>query len=352
MAIADYLKSMAPRIDQQIEAVLPRKITQEWLAAVVGAPTYTYDIDTVKKAVVEPIWDFLDRGGKRWRPALMVICCEAVGGKAKDAMPFAALPELIHNGTIMVDDVEDSADMRRGKPATHKIYGVDLAINTATLMYYLPLCILYRNLQKINAEARLAIYDLYATEMSRLSFGQAMDIYWHKGAAAKVSEEQYLQMCSYKTGCLARFSAELGAILGNGSQEQRKKLGNFARVLGVAFQIQDDILNLVSSQELGKPYGEDITEGKRTIMVIRAMNTTKKADSEKLLGILNSHSRDKLQISEAIEILRSSGSIDYAKLRAKELMQAAWNELKPALPQSNAKGLLKEFADFVIERKL
>lgn len=160
-------------------------------------------------------------------------------------------------------------------------------------------------------------------------------------------------MCAYKTGVLARASTKLGGILGNGSEKQIEKLGKFGESVGVAFQIQDDILNLVGEEfGKGKGVGEDIHEGKRTIMVLHTLKNASEEDKKRLLEILNTHPEDQETIQEAIEIIKKNHSIEYAKAKAKELVEESWKELEPVLINSNAKNILQAFAEYLISRSV
>lgn len=352
MDIMQLIKGRKKLIDKEIERVFPRSCTK-WLSFALGKPRYCFDRETIQQGMVNQIWEFLDRGGKRWRPALMMSACKACGGSERKALHFAPFVELIHEGTLLVDDVEDNADTRRGKPAMHKIYGVDAAINNGNAMYFIPLVILYRNTNRLNKKQLLQIYNLYSEEMLRLSVGQAMDIHWHKGAKSNISEKAYLQMCAYKTGVLARLAAKLGAILANANEKKIEALGKFGECIGVAFQIQDDILNIApKSKRWGKDIGEDISEGKRTLLVIRALQRLPKKDAKELLAILNSHTKNKKKVKRAITLIKKSGAIDYAKRKAKSIVENAWNELENILPENEGKKELKAFADFVINRDI
>jgi geranylgeranyl pyrophosphate synthase len=233
------------------------------------------------------------------------------------------------------------------------IFGNDIAINDSNIMYFLPLILLYRNTQKLDEGTRIRIYDLYGQEMIRVSAGQAMDIIWHKGSNFTISEEEYLQMALCKTGVLARFSAKLGAILGNANARQEEALAQFGATIGVAFQIQDDILNLVGEEFMkGKGVGEDIHEGKRTLIVIRALKQLRPHDLDRLWQIIKSHPEDEKTILEAIGIIQKTDGVDYARQKSRELVQDAWKKLEPTLLPSEAKNTLKDFADYLIERKI
>lgn len=350
-----YLLQKADEINKEMEKFVPVKPGKEWLEFIDPNAKYGYDADTIQESINKPLRDFLDRGGKRWRPALMFLSCEAVGGKSGEVKEFSVLPELVHNGTIIADDLEDNSLFRRGKPTLHRIYGADIALNAGNSLYFLPLKVVEKRLLsegKSFEKKALDIYRLYNDEMIRLSFGQAMDIYWHRGSVRTITEEQYLQMCVYKTGSLAKFSAELGAILGGGSEKQISVLGDFAASIGVAFQIQDDVMNIAPPKGWGKEIGDDINEGKRTLLVIHALENSSKAKADRLIEILGSHTDKEEEILEAIRIIKESGAVDYANRRAKEIIQESWKKLDKEIRKSPAKETLKSFSDYVVERKI
>jgi geranylgeranyl pyrophosphate synthase len=351
--IESYLKTIFPLVNKEIEKTVPRVFSKQWLEKVFEKADFAYDQESLTKALSEPVWDLIDRGGKRWRPALLVLACEAVGGKKGTALKFTPIVEIIHSGTLVHDDIEDSSDSRRGKPCLHKIFGTDIAVNVGSAMFFLPQSILFNNYYKLPDKKRLELYDLVSRELLKCHAGQAMDIYWHRGQKYSITETEYLQMCAYKTGTLARLAAKIGAVLGNGNEKQVKSLGKFAETIGVAFQIQDDILNLAGEEfQKWKGVGEDIHEGKRTLMVIHFLQTAPEKERKELLGILNSHPTDQKTIAQAISMLKENGSIEYAQKKARELIEKAWKKLEPELKESKAKRMLKAFADFLIERKM
>lgn len=280
--VEKMLKEKVATINKLIELYVPRNLDRSSLIFSVSPPEYDYNLDALNKTLTEPIWNFLDRGGKRWRPSLFLMVAEALGKSTEDLKEFAIIPEVIHNGTIMIDDIEDESELRRGKPCTYKLFGLDVAINAGNAMYYLPLLALIKNRNKIGAEKLSKLYETYASEMICLSLGQAMDIAWHKGLADadRLSESQYLQMCAYKTGTLARLSAKIAALLCDASEDSVDRLGRFAEALGIGFQIQDDILDLTGGEfaERKGGQGQDITEGKRSLIVIHTLEKAKPAD--------------------------------------------------------------------------
>ena len=355
--VIDYLEKLKPEIDKIIKKYLPKKITEKWLELTFGRPRYSFDLKAVQGALIKPIWNFLNRGGKRWRPALFLLITEAIGGDIERVKDFVVIPELIHEGSIIVDDLEDQGELRRGKPCLHRIFGVDVAINAGNFLYFFPLLALIKNKNKFKPEVINRAYEVYNQEMVNIHLGQGTDIYWHKGKAKKINEKEYLQMCAFKTGCLSRMAAKLAVILSEGgSEEIAEKAGRVAEAMGVGFQIQDDILDITSTGEerkkFGKSFGNDIKEGKRTLMVIHTLKKAAKRDKKRLIEILDKHTDDLGERKEAIEIIKKYDSIEYAKGVAKKIMREAWEGADRVLKPSLAKKRLKEFVNYLIERQI
>ena len=356
MDIERFLEEKAPLIDKAIEKYLPREFSEKSILFKVNPPKYSSNLDALNKGIAEPIWEILDRGGKRWRPALFLLICEALGKNSEDCFDFAIIPEVVHNGTLIVDDLEDSSELRRGKPCTYKLYGVDIAVNAGNAMYYLPLLPLMEKKEMLPAEMLRDIYEVYVQEMINLSLGQAMDITWHRGIANAddLNEEDYLQMCAYKTGTLARMAAKISAVLAGASKELVEKLGFFAESIGVAFQMQDDVLDLTGKEFAEKKggVGQDITEGKRTLMVIHTLKNASSAERKRLIQILNMHTSDQALRDEAIDLMQKYHAIEHVKSTAARIVEESWKEVDKLLPPSEAKEKLKAFADFLIKRTI
>lgn len=352
--IIKFLDTKKTEIDKIIESQIPKIVDKKALEIICGKPRYAYNLDSAQNSIHIPIWDLLSRGGKRWRPALFLLIIEAIGGDVNKLKKYAAICEVVHNGTLMVDDVEDGANLRRGKPTTHMKYGVDTAINAGNAMYYLPLKTLMDD-SNLDDKTKVRAYEVYCQEMINLAYGQGADIYWHKGNADKIREEEYLQMCAFKTGTLARMAAKLAVIFANGTKEMEEKIGAMAESIGVGFQIQDDLLDITADRndnKFGKTYGNDITEGKRTLMVIHALANLTPQNKKRLLEILDAHTRDEKLINEAIDLIKKHGSIEYSKEKAQTLAKNAWADVEANLNESEAKQTLKGFIDFLVERDI
>jgi geranylgeranyl pyrophosphate synthase len=352
--IEKFLEETAPLIDKAIEKYIPRKFTKDAVLFKINPPMYSYTLEPLNKAIADPIWDMLDRGGKRWRPALFLLICEALDKKSDYCLDLSIIPEVIHNGTLVIDDIEDSSELRRGKPCTYKIFQTDIAVNSGNAMYYLPLLPLMAQRAKVAVEVQRDVYEVYVQEMINLSMGQAMDIAWHRGIANadELSEGDYLQMCAYKTGTLARMAAKMAAVLAGANKPLVEKLGHFAESIGVAFQMQDDILDL-TGQEFAKKkggVGQDITEGKRSLMVIYTLKKANGSDKKRLIEILNMHTSDQKFRNEAIVLMQKYGAIKYVKQTAEKMVKESWSETEKLLPTPVAKEKLKAFAEFLITR--
>jgi geranylgeranyl pyrophosphate synthase len=179
-----------------------------------------------------------------------------------------------------------------------------------------------------------------------------MDIVWHRGLVSEVSEEDYLQMASYKTGALSRFAVETACIY-SGREDLLDVLGLFGENIGTAFQIQDDYLNIFGEEaKYRKEIGGDITEGKYTLMTVYAMRHLPREKSMRLREILASHTSDPVLVNEAIQLIRDSGAGDYAKKVSRNMVEEAWRAADRTLPESPAKNRLKKLANFLVERTL
>jgi geranylgeranyl pyrophosphate synthase len=354
--IEDELRSMKEEIDKEIEKWLPRKGEEKIILRLTRKVNYSLPLQEYEEGLSKPLYELLDRGGKRWRPVLLALVAEAFGVKKEVYKTLFPVIEVIHNSSLISDDIEDGSEMRRGKPAVHKIFGVDIALNASEFAFFAPAqaCILQN--KKIGKRMKLKLIEIYLEEMTKLAMGQAMDIVWHNniGRANEITEKEYFQMCAWKTGTLARMAAKMGAALGNASQEAIDAIGEYAEKIGIAFQIQDDILNLTGeefAQKKGGP-GEDITEGKRSLMVIHTLQVASQEDKKRLIEILSMHTTDQNLRNEAIAIIKKYNSIQYAKDVAKKLLEEGWAKADAYIPNGEAKQKLKELSTFLVERKI
>lgn len=320
---SEYTELLAA-IEGEVLRTLPERPDDAWFSRFFGdlsaAPK-----ENIRLALNAPALELVRRGGKRWRPLLLVLAARSFG-REDGALPLAPLVEIAHNGTLIVDDIEDSSDMRRGGPAIHLMFGVDAAVNAGNLLYFLPLA-LVDELAAPQA-VRLALHSRFALHMRRLHLGQAMDILWHRDHACIPDRESYLAMCALKTGVLARAAAELGALAAGAAAAEADALGRVFEGAGVAFQILDDVRNLRTGNP-GKKRGDDIVEGKKSLPVILACASDASLASR--LGSLFETARaggpESPAVDEAIGLISATGAIDRAERVAGDMLGRATAEL-------------------------
>ncbi|MFB6268312.1 MAG: polyprenyl synthetase family protein [Halobacterium sp.] len=351
----DALATWRPRVDEEIARLLPRTLSGGDLADRFGSPRYEYDDDALTHSLAEPVWDLLDRGGKRWRPVLFLLAAEGLGGDPEELLPYAVIPEVLHTGTIIVDDVEDGATLRRGGPAIHREYGTDVALNAGNALYFVPLKVVTEDSADLPAERRLRAFDMLTYELNRTHLGQGTDIHWHNGDRFDMTEAEYLEMCACKTGCLGRIAGRLAAIVTGRGDHTEQHVADYAESLCIAFQIADDVLDvehtLDRAGDFGKAFGNDVREGKRTLMVIHAVEHAGDRDAERLKEILTADDPSDDEILEVTDILQDAGSIEYARERAHELAADARAHLDAVDMRDEQADQLAAFTEYVVERE-
>ena len=285
-------------------------------------------------------------GGKMLRPALSLITAEAVGGEKENALKAGSAIELIHTFSLIHDDIMDKDEMRRGMPSVHTVWGEDVAILAGDTLFSKAFEIIICS-QGTTSEQNNQALATVADACVKICEGQALDMGFED--RYDVSEEEYMEMIFKKTGALIAAATKVGAIMGGASSEVIDAMYEYGRLIGLAFQIQDDYLDLASDEEtLGKPIGSDIAKGKMTIIAINGLASAGD-DSDKLLEILKDDNNSQADIDNAIEILNNCGSIEYARNLALESVGQAKKVLE-ILPDSSSKQVLSDIADFVLER--
>ena len=224
-----------------------------------------------------PIIYSMSGGGKRIRPTLVMLSCEAFGGNAQDALPAAAAVEMFHNFTLLHDDIMDNASVRRGKPSVAAEWGDNVAILSGDAMMIYS----YRLLSQVPAHLLPRVMEIFTTTALQVCEGQQYDMDFE--TRQKVSVVEYMNMIELKTSVLLAGAAAIGAVLGGASDADSRKIYRYALELGLAFQLQDDLLDSYGrEEELGKKIGGDILEGKKTCLMLNAMSRATEADRETL----------------------------------------------------------------------
>lgn len=283
-------------------------------------------------------------GGKMLRPALSLIVSEAVGGNRESALKTGAAIELIHTFSLIHDDIMDDDDMRRGMPSVHKVWGEDVAILAGDTLFSKAFEMIITSKNTTSEQNNKALATV-ADACVKICEGQALDMGFEE--RFDVCEDEYMEMIFKKTGALIAAATKAGAIMGGADDDVIDAMYEYGRLIGLAFQIQDDYLDLASDEEtLGKPIGSDIGKGKMTIIAIKGLASD---DSGRFLEILKAEENSQEEIYEAIEILTNCGAIDYARNFALESVNQA-KEVLEILPDSSFKKVLCDIADFVLGR--
>ncbi len=283
-------------------------------------------------------------GGKMLRPALTLITAEAVGGARESSLNAAAAIELIHTFSLIHDDIMDQDDTRRGMPSVHKVWGDDVAILAGDTLFSKAFEIIIGSKGTSSDQNNKALATV-ADACVKICEGQALDMSFEE--RFDVKQDEYMEMIFKKTGALIAAATKAGAIMGGASDEVIDAMYEYGRLIGLAFQIQDDYLDLVADEEtLGKPIGSDIGKGKMTIIAIKGLESD---DSGRLLEILKDTENSQSNIDEAIQILTDCGAIEYARNLALESVDQA-KEVLEILDDSASKQILVGIADFVLER--
>lgn len=322
----------------------PRVVTHENMKL-----SQDFDVETITSGLSQPIYDMMDRGGKQWRAALCLITASLFNQDLAEIVPLAKAIEIIHAGSLICDDIEDCSEKRRGKLCTYKIFGLDRALNAGNFMYFWPLKMIMNS--EISDKVKQEIMIDYAEEIMNIHLGQCTDIEWNRSDVIP-TEVQYLRMVSNKTSVLARLAVKFSLRICAADAKISSALVKHAENIGISFQVWDDIINLESEEYTkGRSYlGEDITEGKKTLIVIKALENLPQS-GERLRNILKLKTKDQSLINEALQIIRESKSIEYCKVFSEDLIKASWKEIEQELPESEAKEDLFYLSFRLINRK-
>jgi len=288
-------------------------------------------------------------GGKRLRPYLTIKSCEAAGGTANDALPLATATEILHNFTLIHDDVMDGDLLRRGKETVHVRFGEPMAILSGDLLFAKVYQLVIDHAPpKMTNEEVLEALGVLTDAAIQLCEGQALDVMFPQ--VVGVTEEDYFSMVGGKTAALFRACAQLGAMAAGAPREVVDSLGEFAWNSGLAFQIVDDVLGVTADEStLGKPRGSDIRERKKTLLLIHALRTAQGSDLETLKRLFDMESPSQEDVESIIDVMDRLGSIQYAKDKARHYLETALTKLGDLEP-SPAKDQLAELVRYFVER--
>ena len=337
----DILKSFKERVDEFIFEFIPEQ----------------HEIPEIN-LLYAMMRDYPSRAGKGLRPGLLMIFNRAFGGSDEKALNTAAAMELFQNWIVIHDDIEDQSDLRRGQPTLHIKHGVPLAINAGDALAGKMWELVAGNREILGMEKTMIIFDEFLKMYSETTSGQHVELAWEKNRRWDITENDYFKMCRRKTAwytCITPIW--IGCLIADAPSTLRDAVVKFGLDLGVAFQIQDDVLNLIGDREkYGKEIGGDILEGKRSLVLIDLLN---KCDPDEKKFIINFMDKDREikeqdSVDEILRMMTEYGSVDYAITTSKKLASSA-REIFTASFDSTIdkkwKSIILDLIDFIVARE-
>lgn len=297
----------------------------------------TADVDSITE-----IAGYLrEGGGKRIRPALLLLAAKALGSTGNSSIRLGAVVEMVHTATLVHDDIIDLADMRRGRPSANTQWGNSKCVLAGDWLYMQAFRVALE-------ERNFRILDLLISLTQQMVEGELLQMDCQGNA---LNEQEYYDLIYRKTACLFRVSMQLGCVLGGASPAVEESLGDYGRNLGLAFQIVDDLLDLTASEEvLGKPTASDLREGKATLAVVHSLHHGTGAERADIMAVIEDQGFERISHERVLEILHRNGSLDYAMQAAYAHAESARQSLQ-VLPESEFKRALLWVPDFVVARE-
>lgn len=281
-------------------------------------------------------------GGKRLRPLLMILASRLCGYDGNDDASLAVVFEFVHAATLLHDDVVDHAEFRRSRPAANTIWGNPAVVLVGDFLYS-------KSIQIAVRYGDIRILEVLLDATTKMSEGEVLQLI--NSDNLEISEGEYLEVITRKTAVLISAACQIGAIFGGGGAAEEKALKAYGHNLGIAFQLIDDTLDFTGeTEELGKPVGNDLREGKATLPLIYALRNAKAAERLRLRQIFTSEHIPAREISEIGNLIVRRGGIEYANMQACAHSRRAKEALR-LFPQGPVKEILEDIADYVVCRR-
>jgi geranylgeranyl diphosphate synthase type II len=309
--------------------------------AITGLP---YNIEAEK--LIEPVKYILSMGGKRLRPLLTLMACNMFSDKPEEALMPAIGLEVFHNFTLVHDDIMDNADVRRNLSTVHKKWGVSQAILSGDVMAFIA----NECIAQSPPDALLKVFRLYNRTATEVCIGQQMDMDFEK--MTFVSREQYLRMVELKTAVLIAACMKTGAVIGGAADREAEMIYESGRNLGLAFQIQDDILDVYSdSRHFGKAIGGDIVSNKKTYLLVKAMELSTGNTKKRLNDLMAMKEFDPTEkISEVTAIYNSLGIKEISEKLAANFISKSFGYLNEIPVNPERREVILQLAESLIGR--
>ncbi|MDE1840005.1 MAG: polyprenyl synthetase family protein [Thaumarchaeota archaeon] len=292
----------------------------------------------------------IDHGGKRLRPYMVIKSCQLLGGTTKQAIPAAAAVEMVHNFTLVHDDIMDNDEVRHGVPTVHVRFGMPIGILAGDLLFSRAFETISKPYLHKSGNVGLNLVTTLAKACTDVCEGQALDISMAKSSKIP-SEDQYIKMIEKKTSSLFVASCAMGAIAANKDFADVTRLSTFGRNLGIAFQIIDDLIGVTGDPKITKkPVGNDIREGKKSLPILMAIKKANSQEKKIILNAFGNPSVSKSEMERAISTISALGIGNTIKQKATYHSNAAMKSI--SIYDGPAKNELLSLLDFVVERSL
>jgi geranylgeranyl diphosphate synthase type I len=289
----------------------------------------------------------IEHGGKRLRPFMVIKSCEILGGTIKQALPAAAAIEMVHNFTLIHDDIMDNDEMRHGVPTTHTKFGIPIGILAGDVLFSKAFETISQDI-KIPKDVRLGLVSNLAKACSEVCEGQALDIMMAQSKKIP-TEKQYIEMIEKKTSALFAAACAMGAISANTKSKDVANLSSFGINLGIAFQIVDDLIGIIGDPKVTKkPVGNDLREGKKSLPILLAINKASGQKKQTILNAFGNSTISKKELENTVKIISSMGIENTIRKKALQYSNAAKKSLSSY--KGSAKNELLSLLDFVVER--
>lgn len=314
----ETLEVIIELINKELEKTINEKSIVEFLNL-----ESSLSFQSIKTHLIRPCNDMIRRGGKRIRPLLVVLCTKMLEGDDKEAFLFTPIIEAMHTASLIHDDIEDSSPKRRGEPSTYIKYGLDVALNAGSSLYFFALALIQRH----KKEVQLPLYNLCINALNLLHIGQAMDIKHHSNYNLDFDRAMYENLVFLKTGTLFSLSANVALIFSNKKVPLLIKIFN---EVGVAFQMLDDLKNVAEKGVKGKAIGDDIVEGKLSFPIVLYLEEHPE-NKEKIIEFFSKAKQGGIcsnAVQECCYLLNSSGVVKKGFTIAKNKINTILSKLK------------------------
>lgn len=352
--LSEHYKMCLPFLKEAVDSVLPEKSNDEWLCQIIGKPYFDWDHDAISEAILVPMQSYLHRSGKLFRPYLVNLCLEAYNVEKEHYREIIGLAEIIHSASLMADDITDDSDLRRGKPTAHREFGVTTAGISSFGMFNISSHIFNKKRFNIPGSVIFRLNRELVWEHFVTGLGTGIDLGWADARKTDIDLNSYFDHILYRSCSYTyRMPLKIGALIAQAPEKDYSILVEFGQLTGQAFQLIDDILNVAPRHSgWGKRVGEDITAGKRTLLVLYTLKRADSQDRNRLLEILDAKTDSESDLKEAVQIMEKYNVFDASFKKSKSYIEALIPKIEMLSISTKYKSIFKTFAEYVICRAI